>query len=232
MILTIMAVDLTHDIRYALRMIAKRPVFAAVAVTALALGIGANSAVFSVVNAMLIRPHAFPDLDRSVAIHTFDSRSVMKASPVAPADYLDWQERMSSFQRISAYYYRDYTLTNVDGDPETLRAVVMSTDMLSTLGVKPPMGRGFLPGDDQSGHDQVVILSDSLWRSRYSADPHIVGRTILLDSKPYEVIGVMGRGFEFLCRASCYGRRCGLNQACAASAEPKSCRQQLGYVTG
>ena len=192
-----MAGDVTDDIRYALRMIRKRPAFAAVSVTALALGIGANSAVFSIVNALLLRPHAFPELDRLVAVHTFDARSVMKAAPVAPADYLDWKERSTSFSQLSAYIHRSYSLTNLHGEPEVLRAAVVTTDFLSTLRVRPALGRDFLPGEDQPGHDQVVILSDPLWRNRFSADPGVVGRTVLLDSKPYLVTGVMPKGFEF-----------------------------------
>jgi predicted permease len=188
---------LAEDLRYALRMIRKRPGFAAIAVTVLALGIGANAAVFSIVNGLLLRPLPFPQLDRLVEIRSIDPRRPNVALAVAPADYLDWKQRGSSFQRMSAYAFHDYDLGAGRGNPEWLRGVRVSTDFLATLGVTPALGRDFQSSEDQPGRSQVVLISDSLWRNRFGADPHVVGRIALLDSTPYTVIGVMPAGFEF-----------------------------------
>ena len=191
------AADLMQDFLYAVRMIRKRPGFAAVAVTVLALGIGANSAVFSVVNALLLRPVPFPELDRLVALRTIDPRRPLVSMPVAPADYLDWKRHSHSFEHLAAYTFHDYDLTGERGDPEGLRGVQITTDFLQTLRVKPALGRDFRASEDERGQNQVVILSDALWRTRFRSDPAVVGQTIRLDSRPFLVVGVMPADFEF-----------------------------------
>ena len=188
--------DLTADVRYALRMIRKRPAFASVAVVALALGIGANSAVFSVVNALLLRPLDFPELDRLVEI-----RDVMPKRPfvdrgVTPADFFDWQQRSKAFESMTAYTFGDFEFTGA-GDPEGVFAVQVMTNFLQTLKARPALGRDFRAGENEPGHDRVVILSDALWRNRFGADPKVIGRTVQLNMKNYEVIGVMPPGFDF-----------------------------------
>lgn len=189
--------DLTQDLRYALRMIRKRPVFAVVAVIALAFGIGANTAVFSVVNAILLRPFDFPEPDRLVSLRAADPRRPNVALMVTPADYFDWTRRCSSFESMSASTIHDYVLRTDGGDPESIRGVQVTTSFLTTLGATPAFGRPFRPGEDEPGHDQVVLLSDMLWRQRFAADRSVVGRTILLDGRRFLIIGVMPPGFEF-----------------------------------
>jgi putative ABC transport system permease protein len=191
------ASDLTQDVRYALRMIRKRPIFAVVAVAALALGIGANTAVFSIVNAILLRPFDFPDPDRLVSLRGADPHRPNVALMITPADYYDWTRRCNSFKSMSASTIHDYVLRTDGGDPESIRGVQVTSSFLSTLGAKPALGRPFRRGEDEPGHDQVVLLSDTLWRQRFAADRSVVGRTILLDGRRFLIIGIMPQGFEF-----------------------------------
>ena len=174
--------DLTADVRYAVRMIRKRPEFAAVAVAALALGIGANSAVFSVVNALLLRPLDFSELDRLVEI-----RDVMPKRPfvdrgATPADFFDWQERSKSLESATAYTLGDFDFTG-EGDPEGVFGVQVMTNFLQTLKASPALGRDFRAGENEPGHDRVILLSDAIWRNRFAADPKVVGRTVQLNGK-------------------------------------------------
>jgi putative ABC transport system permease protein len=189
--------DLVHDLRYALRMLRKRPAFALIAAAALALGIGANSAVFSVVNGLLLRPLALPDLERLVTIRGLDPHRPLAILGVAPADYLDWKRRTLPFEGLSAYLLHDFDFTGEGGEPEGIRGAQVTADLFRTLHTRPLLGRDFRDGEDQPGRDQVAILSDALWRNRFAADRGIIGRTILLDGRRVEVVGVMAPGFEF-----------------------------------
>ena len=189
--------DLTQDIRYGVRMIRKRPGIAAVAVMTLALGIGANSAVFSMLNALLLRPLDFPELDRLVEIREVDPHRPLEPLAASPADYLDWKKRSTSFGHLAAYVLHDYNLTGAGGEPEVLRGMRVTTDFLQTLRVKTALGRDFHTGEDERGQEQVAILTDALWRRRFASDPMIVGRTILLDSQTFLVVGVLRPGFDF-----------------------------------
>lgn len=186
-----------QDLRYAFRMLRKRPGFAAVAISALGLGIGANSAVFSVTNAILLRPFPFPRIDRLVEVRSIDPRRPGVALPMAPADFLDVRDRAQSFEHLAAYAFHDYDLAAASGDPESVRGFQVTADFLATLRARPAVGRDFRPDENEPGHEQVALIGDGLWRSRFGADPGILGKMLLLDGRPFTIVGVMPRGFEF-----------------------------------
>ena len=179
-----------RDFCYGLRSLARTPAFTAAAVLALALGIGATTAIFSVVDAVLLRPLPYADPSRLVVVlHD-------RTNPVAPANYLDWKRQSTSFASMGAADYWTPNLTGID-PPESVQALRVTSDVLPLLGVAPSLGRLFVPEEERSGHDHSVILSDSLWRNRFGADRGILGRSVLLNGESYLVVGVMPRGFEF-----------------------------------
>ncbi len=179
-----------QDLRYALRQLRKSPAFTVVAVLAIALGIGANTAIFSVVNAVLLRPLPYQNADRLVTIlHNWDS-------PVAPANYLDWRAQNHVFEDMGI---AENWTPNLSGNTqaESVDALQVSTNLFPMLGVKPSLGRFFLAEEEQSGKEHAVILSYRLWQRRFGADPGIVGQSITLQGEPYTVVGVMPAGFQF-----------------------------------
>ena len=182
--------SLLQDIRYGVRMLLKNPGFTFVAVLTLALGIGVNTAVFSLAEAFLVRPLSLPNLHRLVAITTGQK------SPVAAADYLDCKTQGQSFEQLAAYRASDMNLTG-SGEPERVYGAAVTAGFFTALGVAPVRGRGFLIGEDEPGHDQVAILSYRLWQRRFGADPVALGKTVNIDGKPYTMIGVMDRSVEF-----------------------------------
>jgi len=178
--------SLMQDVRYALRSLIKSPGFTIVTLLTLALGIGANSAIFSVVNGVLIRPLPYPDADRLVVIR--ETYGAGQVGSVSGPNFLSWKERGRHFSSMAASRGIAASLIGV-GEPEELSAALVSADFFKTLGLAPILGRGFLPGEDQ-GQGTVVVLSETLWRNRFGADSTIVGRTINVSGKPYSVIGV------------------------------------------
>ena len=182
------------DFRYALRMLRKSPGFAAIAIGTLALGIGANAAIFSVVDAVLLRPLPFPDPDRLVLLweKTRDLETMMVAYP----DYKDWRDQTDVFEGLAVYNrHRSLSLTG-SGEPERVAAAAVSASFFSTVGVQPEIGRGFLPGEDRPDGKAVVLLH-GLFERRFGADRGIVGRAVTLDGSPYPVVGVMPRGYRY-----------------------------------
>jgi putative ABC transport system permease protein len=183
------------DLRYGWRMLRRNPGFAAVAILTLAVGIGANAAIFSVVNAVLLRPLPFPESDRIVFVwETFAARNLVHGTASA-AEFLDWRDQNHVFDELSAMRILFYNVTG-KGEPEQLWGVTASGNFFRLLGVKPFLGRDFLPEEEQLGHEQVVILSYNTWQRHYGGDPGIIGKSIALDDKPYTVIGVLPRGFS------------------------------------
>ncbi|HYL63508.1 MAG TPA: ABC transporter permease [Candidatus Methylomirabilis sp.] len=181
---------LLHDIRFGMRMLAKNPSFTIVAVCTLALGIGASAAIFSVVNAVLLRPLNYKDPDRLVTIlHDIDN-------PVAVANYIDWRDQSQSFQAMAAAEYWTPNLIGID-PPEHLWGLQVTQNLLPMLGVQPLLGRLFAEGEDQKGAEFEVILGHGLWQRRFAGDPGIVGKTITLNGNSYTVVGVMPRDFKF-----------------------------------
>jgi predicted permease len=180
-----------QDLRYSLRTLRKSPGFAAAAIGILALGIGANTAIFSVVDAVLLRPLPFPEPGRLMRLQEAPPGGPgMQAGPVSPANYLDWRAQSHVFAALAAY--RGTSLTRTGGEePEALQAATVRGDFFSVLAVRPLLGRVFAPGEEEPGQDDVVILSEALWRSRFGADPKVLGRELVLDGRRHTVVGVM-----------------------------------------
>ena len=190
---------LWQDVRYGLRMLAKSPGFSALVILTLALGIGANTAIFSVVNAVLLRPLPFEEPDRLMQIWHTPPQASFPGIPtftVSPANFLDWRARSQAFEGMSAYGFGQYTLTGT-GHPEAVRMVAVTSGFFSILRAKPLLGRAFLTEEDSPGREHEVVLSYNLWRSRFGADRDIVGKNIALNEQAFTVIGVMGPNFEF-----------------------------------
>ena len=184
-----------QDLQYGWRMLRRSPGFSLVAILTLAIGIGANAAMFSVINTVLLRPLPFPDAQRIVFVWDTDpNRNVMRGV-ASPAEFLDWRDQNHSFEELSAWRTWFYNLTGTN-EPEQIFGVHASANFLRLLGVKPILGRDFIPEEDQVGHDQVAIISYGLWQRRFGGDPGIVGKNILLDEKPFTVVGVLPRGFS------------------------------------
>ncbi|MFZ1973107.1 MAG: ABC transporter permease [Candidatus Acidiferrales bacterium] len=190
---------LLQDWRYGLRTMLRAPGFTATAVIVLALGIGANTAIFSVVNAVLLRPLPFDQPDRLVQLwHTPPQASFpgIKEFAVSPANFIDWRNQSQAFDGMSAYGFGRYTLTG-SGEPEAIRTFAGTIGLFSILRVRPLLGRDFRDDEYQPGHDHEVVLSYKLWRGRFGANPEIVGKNIELNGQAFAVIGVMGPGFGF-----------------------------------
>jgi putative ABC transport system permease protein len=186
---------LYQDVRYGLRMFAKNPGFTAIAVLTLALGIGANAAIFSVVNAVLLRPLPFAQSERMVAISE-TLPGFAGETPLNAPDYSTFTQRQRSFETLGVYSGRRFELSGNGGDPERVQGARASATLFPLLGAQPQLGRIFAPDEDQPGHN-VAILSNGLWKRRYGADPNILGTTISLERVPYTVVGVMPAGFTF-----------------------------------
>jgi putative ABC transport system permease protein len=174
-------------------MLIKNRGFTAVAVLALALGIGVNSAIFSVVNAVLLRPLPFKDPGQLVWVTERMFKGGFNAVP--STDYLEWREKSQTFDGVAAYSNDYFNLTGTS-DPERIPVAQVSDNMLSTLGVQPSLGRNFTAEEDRYGAGAVAILSNSLWQRRFAADPDIVGKTINLNDKPHTIIGVLPASFR------------------------------------
>src|SRR5262245_3010034 len=182
---------LSQDLRYAIRMLAKKPGFSAIAVLTFALGIGANAAIFSVVNAVLLRPLAYPQPERVAAL--WETRSAQGRSRATPANFLDWHERSRAFQDMAAFGAAALNLTGV-GEPEQLLGGRVSSGYFAVLGVQPILGRAFLAEEYEPGKGRVVILGHELWARRFGSDPDIAGKPVTLDGQVYMVTGVMPAG--------------------------------------
>ena len=189
--------SLYKDIQFALRSFLKRPGFAAIAIITLALGIGANTAIFSVINAVLLRPLKFTDPERLVMVWEEASFAGFPRNTPAPANYFDWKTQNHSFEDMAAICERNFNLTG-DGNPEYVSAYGVSGNFFPLLGVQPLLGRLFVPQEDSPSANKVVILSHRLWQTRYGADPRIIGKDVLLNSEKHTVVGVMPAGFQFL----------------------------------
>jgi putative ABC transport system permease protein len=192
---------LTHDIRYSLRTVAKSPGFTSVAVLTLALGIGANTAIFSVVNATLLSHPAYNKPDRLVLVWEWNkrlrpNRGLEDGNTISPGNFLYWRRDNTVFEQLAAWYDFNTNLTG-QGNPERIAAQAVTPNLMSLLGVNAALGRAFIPEDGEEGKDNVVILGHTLWQRRFGADPNIIGKTIVLDQQPLTVVGVMPKGFRF-----------------------------------
>src|SRR5437667_585192 len=187
--------SLARDLRYAMRMLVRNPGFTAVAVLTLGLGIGANTAIFSIVNAVFLRPLPFPHADRVYVVDRMGNQ--LGGSSISFPIYLAWQKKGGGFfeQLALLAWWNDSTLTGA-AEPERVPIAGASTGLFSVVGVHPALGREFLPEESRPGGPNVVILSDGLWRSRFGGDRNILGRTITIDGWAHAVVGVLPRGFQ------------------------------------
>jgi putative ABC transport system permease protein len=186
--------NLWQDLRYGVRMLLKQPVFTIVAVIALALGIGANTAIFSVVNAVLLRPLPYEESDRLVFLS--ERSQQMDGMSISYPNFTDWREQNQAFESIAVYNRGSYNLTGV-GNPERLLASQSSANLFSILKVNPVRGRVFTNDEDKPGAASVVVLSYGLWQRRFGGDEKILNQTISLNNRPYIVIGIMPQKFQF-----------------------------------
>lgn len=184
-----------QDMKYGVRMLIKHPGFTVVAVLTLALGIGANSAIFSVVNAVLLRPLQFKEPDRLVKLWETLPQQGLTGSVSAP-NFLDWREQNQVFTELSAYETANFSLQGKD-QPERVLGVSTTAGFFDVISTPPQLGRTFQAGEDQAGRNLVAVISDRLWQRNFGADPEIVGKSITLGGESFNVIGVMPPGFEF-----------------------------------
>ncbi len=186
-----------NDFRLALRTLAKNPGFTGAALLALTLGIGANSAMFSVIDGVLLRPLPFPRSNRLVNVWETNFKRNLPKFVVAPANYYDWLAQNHAFSAIGAYVGNTFNLASKEGEPERYIGASSDRGFFDALQVSPILGRIFTEEEDQPGRDGVIILSYRLWRSRFGGDPKIIGQTLTFDNKPRTVIGIMPEGFEY-----------------------------------
>jgi predicted permease len=185
------------DLRYGLRMLTRSPGFTATAVLTLALGIGANTALFSVVNGVLLNPLAYPNSDQLVAIYEkYEKLAGFESAPIEYLNFLDWQRDSRSFASMAAYRNEDYNFIG-NGEGERLSGYMISADFFKTLGVAPLLGRDFRAEEDQMGAAPVVILSGGFWKRKFGSSPDILGKPIILNGAAYTIIGVIADNFSF-----------------------------------
>jgi putative ABC transport system permease protein len=189
---------LWQDLRYGARMLLKRPGFTSIAVITLALGIGANTAIFSVVNAILLRPLPFKESDRLALLWSVNSRDGNMQQPHSILDFNDLKEQSSSFSETAAASGLWLFVLSGGAEPEQIEGQYVSASLFPMLGVAPQQGRVFLPEEDQPTGEPAVIISDSLWRRYFGGDPGIVGKTLKLNGNQFNIVGVMPAGFQFL----------------------------------
>jgi putative ABC transport system permease protein len=187
---------LLSDVRYAFRNLIKRPAFTLIAVATLALGISANSAIFSAINALLLKPLPFQNEDRVMAIWDKNPSRGVEHNEVTMANYLDWKEQNQTFDQLALYRWWSANVTGVD-TPERVQGFLVTSNFLDSVGTKPLLGRGFLEEENQPGKDAVAVLSYGLWQRRFGGDPNIVNKQITLNSISRTVIGVMPPRFNF-----------------------------------
>ena len=188
--------SVAQDVRYAARMLRRSPGFAAMAILTLALGIGANSAIFSVASAVLFQPLPYPDADRLVAIKPFQRDRPAAVEPVSHPTFQDWRRRAGSFESLAAYVVAGSTLTG-RGEPTIPVTAAVTSNLFSLLGGSPALGRMLMPADDDPAAPPVVLLSDQFWRERFAGSPGVVGEVLLLDGTPHAVVGVLPPEFRF-----------------------------------
>ena len=183
-----------QDLKYALRVLLKNPLITAVALVTLALGIGANTAIFSVLNAVVLRPLPYADPDRLVVV--WETIAGNDRRSAAPGNFTDWRAQNKTFSDLAATFYGNFNLT-ADGPPERINGATVTSNLMSTLGVSARLGRTFQPEDDEHQDQRLAILSDALWQRRFGGARDIAGKTISIDESSYIVVGVMPPGFKY-----------------------------------
>ena len=187
--------ELGSDARYALRMMRRDWTFSAVAIVTLALGIGANTAIFSIVNGVLLKPLPYAQADRLVLVWERNLAIGKERDPVAPLNYQDWRSQNTVFDELGAYRFRSFALDDA-GDPEQLQALSLSSSVFGVLGVSAAAGRVFTDEEERRG-DRVVVLTHALWQRRFGGSPSVIGRSLSLNGAAFTVVGVMPATFAF-----------------------------------
>lgn len=189
---------LKQDLRYAIRTLRNKPGFTLIAILTLALGIGANTAIFSVVNAVVLRPLPYAEPDRLMTL--WETMPGSDQRSVAPGNFVDWRTQNKTFQDMAATFYANFNLTS-DGEPDRIDGATITSNLMSVLGASAQLGRTFQPDDDEHQDRSVALISDGLWKRRFGADQSVVGRSITIDETPHTIVGVMSRGFQFPARS-------------------------------
>ena len=187
---------LARELRFATRLLGKQPGFSFAVIAILALGIGANTAIFSFVHGVLLKPLPYDEPGRLVYLWSRHFEQGREGEGASLPDFLDWREGSEAFESLSAYGPMSFNLRRESG-VERIPALFVTADVLRTLRVEPALGRTFLPEETVPGNDRVVLMSDGVWRSHFGGDAAIVGETIRLDGDPYTVVGILPRGFSF-----------------------------------
>jgi putative ABC transport system permease protein len=187
--------EMIQDLRYGVRMLLKHPGFTTIAVITLALGIGANTAIFSVVNAVLLRPLPYQEPERLIRLWESNPGRGWPEFSASALNFEDWRKQQTVCEQLAAYEFATFNLTG-GGEPERAAALGVTANLFPTLGTPPALGRNFLPEEEQAGRHRVAILSDGLWRRRFGADPQLIGRQVQLSGENYTVVGVMPPRFQ------------------------------------
>ncbi|MBO0726008.1 MAG: ABC transporter permease, partial [Blastocatellia bacterium] len=185
-----------QDLRFGIRMFLKSPGLTAVLILTIALGIGFNSALFSVVNTLLLNPLPFPDANHLVIAWTKSAKTSNTRLGVTPEEFEEWQRQPPSYMTVAGQYRTFLNLSGTD-EPERIQGARVSTNFFSMFGIAPALGRDFLPEEDDLKDGRVVILSESVWRRRFNADPGLIGGTVRLNDQPYTVVGILPPQFRF-----------------------------------
>src|ERR1041385_2069470 len=185
---------LAQDLKYGIRILVKHPVFTSICILALAIGIGANSAIFSVVDAVLLRPLPYSESNRLVKI--WEKRSQLERGAVSFSDFKDWKDQNQVFEGIAAYQTGDYNL-NISDEPQQVQGVAISSNLFPLLRASTALGNTFATEDEKQTSSGAVILSHDFWVNRFSSDGSVIGKSIKMDNKNYVVAGVMPAGFYF-----------------------------------
>jgi putative ABC transport system permease protein len=193
-----MLADLLRDVRLAIRSLAKAPGFALAAILTLALGVGSTSAIFSVVNGVVLRPMPYPDSESLVMVWEITPQSGQFS--VAPANFFDWRRQATTFEALAALGNGDVTLQGPNG-PEPVPAAFVSSEFFKVMGVRPAMGRGFTREEETPGHDDVIVISHGTWQRRFGADPRVLGSTVSMNGRQATIVGIMPPGFSFPSKA-------------------------------
>ena len=188
---------LKQDVRYAVRSLLKSPGFTAIAVACLALGIGVNVTIFSVVDGVMLRPYPYPDAHQLVVLNATNERERVRRGGISYADFKDFRDHATTIQQLAAFQMRSLTVSDGHGEPERYAGELVSWTLFHLLGTQPVLGRNFEAQDDRPGADPVVLLSDDLWLQRYQRDPSVIGRSITINGTAHTVIGVMPPRFAF-----------------------------------
>ena len=188
--------NLLSDIRYAIRNLIKRPSFTVIAVVTLALGIGANSCIFSAINALLLKPLPIPNQDRVMTIWDTNPSHGWDHNEVTMANYLDLRAQNQTFDPLALYRWWSANLTGLE-TPERIQGFLVTGNFFDAIGVKPMMGRGFFEEENQPGKDAVAVITYSLWQRHFGADPNIINKTITLNTISRTIVGVMPPRFNF-----------------------------------